>query len=118
MMMEVDPCVAVTTRKLVMVSLMEVFKDIVPTYRIRPLTPAETSVKVTNPPGWTATFDLCSRGPLLQTLLLLLKVKKQTQQLRHFEEGLLSQYKFYLEDLEQTIKGGSPWQRAGPGGNS
>lgn len=39
-------------------------------------------------------------------LLMLLKVKKQTQQIRQFEEGLLSQYKFYLEDLEQTIKGG------------
>lgn len=49
---------------------------------------------------------------------MLLKVKKQTQQLRHFEEALLSQYKFYLEDLEQTIKGGSPWQQAVPGGNS
>ncbi|CAG12157.1 unnamed protein product, partial [Tetraodon nigroviridis] len=76
MMMERDPCVAVTIRKLVMVSLMEIFKDIAPTYRIRPLTPAEMAVKV----------------------------KKQTQQLRQFEEGLLSQYKFYLEDLEQTVK--------------
>lgn len=45
---------------------------------------------------------------------MLPKVKKQTQQLRNFEEALLSQYKFYLEDLEQTIKGGSRWQRAGP----
>lgn len=51
LMTEAEPCVAVTTRKLVMVSLMEVFKDVVPTYRIRPLTPAETSVKVTNPPA-------------------------------------------------------------------
>jgi len=25
--------------------------------------------------------------------------------LREFEEGLVSQYKFYLENLEQTIKG-------------
>ncbi|XP_074519640.1 nucleolar complex protein 3 homolog [Halichoeres trimaculatus] len=76
MLMESDPCVAVTVRKLVMVSLMEIFKDITPTYRIRPLTPEEKATKV----------------------------KKETQQLREFEEGLVSQYKFYLEDLEQTIK--------------
>lgn len=47
MMMEVEPCVAVTVRKLVMVSLMEIFKDISPTYRIRPLTSEEKSAKVT-----------------------------------------------------------------------
>uniref|UniRef100_A0A665VDP9 Nucleolar complex protein 3 homolog n=1 Tax=Echeneis naucrates TaxID=173247 RepID=A0A665VDP9_ECHNA len=76
MLMESDPCVAVTVRKLVMVSLMEILKDIAPTYRIRPLTSAEKATKV----------------------------KKETQQLREFEEGLVSQYKFYLEDLEQTIK--------------
>ncbi|XP_062234449.1 nucleolar complex protein 3 homolog [Platichthys flesus] len=76
MLMESDPCVAVTVRKLVMVSLMEIFKDIAPTYRIRPLTAEEKGVKV----------------------------KKETQRLREFEEGLVSQYKFYLEDLEQTIK--------------
>lgn len=46
MLMESDPCVAVTVRKLVMVSLMEIFKDIAPTYRIRPLTSAEKAVKV------------------------------------------------------------------------
>uniref|UniRef100_A0A1A8LCJ6 Nucleolar complex protein 3 homolog n=2 Tax=Nothobranchius pienaari TaxID=704102 RepID=A0A1A8LCJ6_9TELE len=76
MLMEADPSVAVSVRKLVMVSLMEIFKDIAPTYRIRPLTAEEKSVKV----------------------------KKETKQLREFEEGLVSQYKFYLEDLEQTIK--------------
>lgn len=76
MLMETDPCIAVTVRKLVMVSLMEVFKDIVPAYRIRPLTEEEKAAKV----------------------------KKETQQLREFEEGLVSQYKFYLEDLEQTVK--------------
>ncbi|KAJ8406822.1 hypothetical protein AAFF_G00297380 [Aldrovandia affinis] len=76
MLMETDPSVAVTVRKLVMVSLIEVFKDIVPAYRIRPLTEAEKSTKV----------------------------KKETQQLREFEEGLVSQYKFYLENLEQTVK--------------
>ncbi|KAM9424725.1 nucleolar complex protein 3 homolog [Pholidichthys leucotaenia] len=76
MMMEADPMVAVTVRKLVMVSLMEIFKDIVPSYKIRPLTATEKAAKV----------------------------KKDTHHLREFEEGLVSQYKFYLEDLEQTIK--------------
>ncbi|KAI5627412.1 nucleolar complex protein 3-like [Silurus asotus] len=76
MLMETDPSVAVTVRKLVMVSLMEIFKDIVPSYRIRPLTEEEKAAKV----------------------------KKDTQQLREFEEGLVSQYKFYLENLEQTVK--------------
>lgn len=48
MLMECDPCVAVTIRKLAMVSLMEIFKDIAPSYRIRPLTSAEAAVKVTD----------------------------------------------------------------------
>ncbi|XP_030900481.1 nucleolar complex protein 3 homolog [Melopsittacus undulatus] len=76
MLMEQDPNVAVIVRKLVMVSLMEIFKDIAPSYKIRPLTEAEKATKV----------------------------KKETQKLREFEEGLVSQYKFYLENLEQTIK--------------
>ncbi|CAH2322087.1 nucleolar complex 3 homolog [Pelobates cultripes] len=76
MLMEQDSTVAVTVRKLVMLSLMEVFKDITPSYRIRPLTEEEKSSRV----------------------------KKDTQRIREFEEGLVSQYKFYLENLEQTLK--------------
>ncbi|XP_069756673.1 nucleolar complex protein 3 homolog [Narcine bancroftii] len=76
MLMEKDPHVAITVRKLVMVSLMEVFKDITPSYRIRPLTEDEKAAKV----------------------------RKETQHLREFEEGLVCQYKFYLENLEQTTK--------------
>uniref|UniRef100_A0A4W3K2U6 Nucleolar complex protein 3 homolog n=1 Tax=Callorhinchus milii TaxID=7868 RepID=A0A4W3K2U6_CALMI len=76
MLMETDPNVAVTVRKLVMISLMELFKDITPSYRIRPLTESEETAKV----------------------------KKETRHLREFEEGLVSQYKYYLENLEQTIK--------------
>nr|XP_060623027.1 nucleolar complex protein 3 homolog [Anolis sagrei ordinatus] len=76
MLMEQDPNVAVTVRKLVMISLMELFKDITPSYKIRPLTEREKNTKV----------------------------KKETQKLREFEEGLVSQYKFYLENLEQTVK--------------
>ncbi|KAB1271429.1 Nucleolar complex protein 3-like protein [Camelus dromedarius] len=76
MLMEQDPDVAVTVRKLVTVSLMELFKDITPSYKIRPLTEAEKSTKI----------------------------RKETQKLREFEEGLVSQYKFYLENLEQMVK--------------
>ncbi|XP_063163479.1 nucleolar complex protein 3 homolog [Candoia aspera] len=76
MLMEQDPSVAVIVRKLVMISLMELFKDITPSYKIRPLTEREKNTKV----------------------------KKETQKLREFEEGLVSQYKFYLENLEQCIK--------------
>ncbi|XP_059982803.1 nucleolar complex protein 3 homolog isoform X1 [Lagenorhynchus albirostris] len=76
MLMEQDPDVAVTVRKLVIVSLMELFKDITPSYKIRPLTEAEKSTKI----------------------------RKETQKLREFEEGLVSQYKFYLENLEQIVK--------------
>ncbi|KAH0521319.1 Nucleolar complex protein 3-like protein [Microtus ochrogaster] len=76
MLMEQDPDVAVTVRKLVFISLMELFKDITPSYKIRPLTEAEKSTKI----------------------------RKETQKLREFEEGLVSQYKFYLENLEQMVK--------------
>ncbi|XP_068114172.1 nucleolar complex protein 3 homolog [Hyperolius riggenbachi] len=76
MLMEQDSTVAVTIRKLVLISLMEIFKDITPAYKIRPLTEEEKATRV----------------------------KKETQRLREFEEGLVSQYKFYLENLEQTIK--------------
>ncbi|EDL41810.1 nucleolar complex associated 3 homolog (S. cerevisiae) [Mus musculus] len=76
MLMEQDPDVAVTVRKLVIISLMELFKDITPSYKIRPLTEAEKSTKI----------------------------RKETQKLREFEEGLVSQYKFYLENLEQIVK--------------
>ncbi|XP_032169802.1 nucleolar complex protein 3 homolog isoform X1 [Mustela erminea] len=76
MLMEQDPDVAVTVRKLVVISLLELFKDITPSYKIRPLTEAEKSTKI----------------------------RKETQKLREFEEGLVSQYKFYLENLEQMVK--------------
>ncbi|XP_075697528.1 nucleolar complex protein 3 homolog [Rhinoderma darwinii] len=76
LLMEQDSTVAVTIRKLVLISLMEIFKDITPSFKIRPLTEEEKTSRV----------------------------KKETQKLREFEEGLISQYKFYLENLEQTIK--------------
>jgi len=46
MLEETDPDVMVTVRKLVMVSLMEVFKDIIPGYRLRMATEKEKQQKV------------------------------------------------------------------------
>lgn len=46
---EQDPNVAVIVRKLVMISLMEIFKDITPSYKIRPLTEKEKNTKVRFP---------------------------------------------------------------------
>jgi nucleolar complex protein 3 len=43
---ESDPDVFLTVRKLAMVSMMEVFKDIIPGYRIRLPTEAEKAQKV------------------------------------------------------------------------
>ena len=48
MLDESDPDVYLTVRKLVMVSLMEVFKDTVPGYRIRLPTDSEKQTKVGN----------------------------------------------------------------------
>lgn len=102
MMMETDPSVAVSVRKLVMVSLMEIFKDIAPSYRIRPLTTDEKAVKVADTPPREIPTSCQS---FLSLNVFVLQVKKETQLLREFEEGLVSQYKFFLEDLEQVIKG-------------
>jgi nucleolar complex protein 3 len=44
--MKSDPDVFITVRKLAMLSLMEIFKDIIPGYRIRMLTQSEKQQKV------------------------------------------------------------------------
>lgn len=63
-------------RKLAILSLLEIFKDIIPSYRIRDLSDVERSAKVTG----------------------------DVKQLREFEEGLLSSYQAYLQLLEDIIK--------------
>lgn len=67
MLMEQDPNVAVIVRKLVLVSLMEIFKDITPSYKIRPLTEAEKATKV------KLQVFLCSLMKPSLTLFLMLK---------------------------------------------
>ncbi|XP_050016343.1 nucleolar complex protein 3 homolog [Alexandromys fortis] len=46
----------------------------------------------------------CVNHRLLKSSSLLFQIRKETQKLREFEEGLVSQYKFYLENLEQMVK--------------
>ncbi|KAK3095067.1 hypothetical protein FSP39_009879 [Pinctada imbricata] len=77
MLDEADQEVYLTVRKLVMVSLMEIFKDIVPGYRIRLPTDSEKQIKV----------------------------KKETKTLRDYEASFLMNYRSYLEFLERTCKG-------------
>ncbi|XP_033102734.1 nucleolar complex protein 3 homolog [Anneissia japonica] len=73
---EDDVEIMITIRKLVMVSMLEVFKDIVPGYRIR---------------EWGEKANQ-------------VKLSKGVKILRDFEEGLLKYFKHYLEFLELTIK--------------
>ncbi|RNA30303.1 nucleolar complex 3 -like protein, partial [Brachionus plicatilis] len=63
-------------RKLVVVSLCEIFKDIVPSYKIRAWTEKEIEQKIGN----------------------------EVKELREYEETLLKQYKFYLDYLNDSIK--------------
>ncbi|XP_071792862.1 nucleolar complex protein 3 homolog isoform X1 [Asterias amurensis] len=77
MLFEKERDVAVTVQKLTMVSLVEVFKDIAPGYRIR---------------EW---------GDKAKSVELSKDVKKK----RDFEEGLLKQYKEYLTFLEKACRG-------------
>ncbi|XP_041476468.1 nucleolar complex protein 3 homolog isoform X2 [Lytechinus variegatus] len=74
---EREPSIMVTTRKLAMVSLGEVFKDIAPGYRIR---------------EWGDKAK--SSQPQLS---------KDVQVKREFEEGLVTNYRLYLEYIEKTI---------------
>ncbi|XP_012260136.2 nucleolar complex protein 3 homolog [Athalia rosae] len=71
LMEENHPEVYITVRKLAMVSLMEVFKDLLPSY----------SIKQINQDG--------------------VKLKKETLQLQNFESILLRSYKQYLQKIEK-----------------
>ena len=60
-----DPRIGLTVKKLVILSMLEIFKDIIPSYRIRALTEIERSQRM----------------------------KKETLALVDFEEGLLKNYR-------------------------
>ncbi|XP_019849404.1 PREDICTED: nucleolar complex protein 3 homolog isoform X2 [Amphimedon queenslandica] len=69
---------ALTVRKLSMISLVTVYKDIIPGYCIRDLTASEKSVKVS----------------------------KDVQRLRSYEQKLLQYYDKYISILTQTVQAG------------
>lgn len=75
---EDDAELKVIVRKLGMVTLMEVFRDIIPSYKIRKLTDKE----------------------------LQQKTSKETKCLQNYEESLLVSYKHYLEYLWSVVSGG------------
>jgi nucleolar complex protein 3 len=79
---DVTPDIPLTIRKLAALSLMEVFKDIIPEYRIRVVTDTEKHQKM----------------------------KKDTKKLVGFEEALVNNYRHYLETLE-TMTTGKPVKR-------
>lgn len=81
---EKDVDVEITTRKLAMVSLLAVFKDIIPGYPIRVPTQKERAVKLS----------------------------KDVKKLRDFEDGLLKSYQKYLKILEVTVQEGLKLQTA------
>lgn len=81
---EKDVDVEITTRKLAMVSLLTVFKDIIPGYPIRVPTQKERAVKLS----------------------------KDVKKLRDFEDGLLQSYQKYLKILEVTVQEGLKLQTA------
>ena len=62
---DADPRVGSTVKKLVILSMLEIFKDVIPSYRIRALTEIERSQRM----------------------------KKETLALVDFEEGLLKNYR-------------------------
>ncbi|KAF6020206.1 NOC3L [Bugula neritina] len=81
---EKDPDIRMGNRKLLLLSLTEIYKDILPDYNIRVASQAEKQQAAS----------------------------KDTKQLRHYEENLLHNYKLYLQMLEECIgKAGDKKQR-------
>ena len=66
-----------TIQKLALAALMAVYKDVIPGFRIRPLSDDELKVKVS----------------------------KDVKKLRSFEQGLVSGYQLYVEKLGKLLKG-------------
>jgi nucleolar complex protein 3 len=88
-----DPLISLTIRKLTMLSLVELFRDIVPGYRIRSL---KEQTKDDNE-------EMKSKKPTKKEML-----SKDVQSIRHFEQTLLKHYQFFLHFLEQCAKKNLP----------
>eukprot|EP00041_Stephanoeca_diplocostata_P027089 m.740210 g.740210 ORF g.740210 m.740210 type:complete len:844 (-) comp23112_c0_seq2:1926-4457(-) len=75
---DANPAIATSVTKLAIMSLATVFKDIIPGYRIRDLTEKEKAVKVS----------------------------KEVQKERDYDESLLRNYQMYLKRLHALVKTG------------
>ena len=84
-----DPLISMSIRKLTMLSLVELFRDIVPSYRIRSLKEQDKddTEKLRNP-----------KSKKRETL------SKDVKEIRHFEQTLLKHYQYFLDFLEQCAK--------------
>jgi nucleolar complex protein 3 len=88
-----DPLISLTIRKLTMLSLVELFRDIVPGYRIRSL---KEQTKDDNE-------EMKNKKTNKKEML-----SKDVQGIRHFEQTLLKHYQYFLHFLEQCAKKNLP----------
>ncbi|CAF2370006.1 unnamed protein product [Rotaria sp. Silwood2] len=91
-----DPLISMTIRKLTMLSLVELFRDIVPSYRIRSL---KEQTKDENE-------EIKNMKNKKQTNRETLS--KDVKMIRHFEQTLLKHYQYFLHFLEQCAKKSLP----------
>jgi nucleolar complex protein 3 len=91
-----DPLISMTIRKLTMLSLVELFRDIVPGYRIRSL---KEQTKDENEEIKNVKNKKQSHKENLS---------KDVKIIRHFEQTLLKHYQFFLHFLEQCAKKNLP----------
>ena len=91
-----DPLISMTIRKLTMLSLVELFRDIVPGYRIRSLK------ELTKDENEELKNTKHKKHTKKETL------SKDVKVIRHFEQTLLKHYQFFLHFLEQCAKKNLP----------
>ena len=91
-----DPLISLTIRKLTMLSLVELFRDIVPGYRIRSLKEQtkDDNEEIKHPKNKHHGHKE--------------KLSKDVKAIRHFEQTLLKHYQFFLHFLEQCAKKSLP----------
>lgn len=100
-MQEKNPEVYITVRKLAAASLLEIFKDILPSYHIVQIKQDGIKRKYQNISHLKCNL-FCVFNFTIDSLLF--PVKKDTLQLQNFEAELLKYYKKYLQNLEKTAK--------------
>jgi nucleolar complex protein 3 len=91
-----DPLISMTIRKLTMLSLVELFRDIVPGYRIRSLKEQtkDENEEIKNTKHKKSTHKE--------------NLSKDVKVIRHFEQTLLKHYQYFLHFLEQCAKKNLP----------